>query len=116
MNCELMLGTDGRMDRGKKVYPLRCIIIFVTRIQKFEIHDVQKSTTSIGCQINMKKKQRSKYCQANVGSRSAKLEQSVNMKTIGSPHEISQAWGLPLNSMTVIMNAIKKIYNLHFTK
>jgi len=31
----------------------------------------------------MKKKQRSKYCQANVGSRSAKLEQSVNMKTIG---------------------------------
>jgi hypothetical protein len=26
------------------------------------------------------------------------------------PHEISQAWGLPLNSMTVIMNAIKKIY------
>jgi hypothetical protein len=29
------------------------------------------------------------------------------------PHEISQAWGLPLNSMTVIMNAIKKIYNLH---
>ena len=23
MNCELMLGTDGRTDGGKKVYPLR---------------------------------------------------------------------------------------------
>jgi hypothetical protein len=30
------------------------------------------------------------------------------------PHEISQAWGLPLISMTVIINAIKQIYNLHF--